>query len=64
MFDRCFGRENAVVVRSPAVHYPHATCTVTTGPKRKSVKRGCRCTAAAVLLLYIDFVATGLSGCL
>ena len=58
--DLCIGHV-VVVVRSPVVHQPHAHRTWHEG---KILKHGCRCAAAAAVLLYtVFFVVARLSGC-
>ena len=49
--DLCIGHV-VVVVRSPVVHQPHAHRTWHEG---KILKHGCRCAAAAAVLLYTVF---------
>ena len=61
--DIFIGRENVVVVQSPTVHQSH-TYTVTTGTKTITQTQLSVCSfTAAVVLLYIAFVAAGLKGC-
>ena len=61
VFDRCIGRGNVVVVRSPTVHQPHVYI-VTTLLQRQELETplSVYCFTAAVVL-YTDFVASKLN---